>query len=173
MRPYDLIIDHASCWGCRTCELACKQENRDPVGVQLIKVLEEGPWISDGNPFFAFRVSVCRHCDEPECVEACPEGAIIQRDDGIVVMDEHTCSGCRLCLEACPYDAIAFDDERGVARKCNLCAHRVDSELLPACADNVCPGHCIYFGDPEEIRMEIAAKHDLHSTGPIAGKGMF
>ena len=165
MRPYELIIDHASCWGCRTCELACKQENRDPVGVRLIRVLEEGPGVVDGRPFFTFRVSACRHCEAPDCVEACPEEAVVRREDGIVLMDEGLCSGCGLCMEACPYDAIAFDEERGVARKCNLCAHRVDHELLPACADNVCPGHCIYFGDPGEIRREIAEKHARRPRG--------
>jgi Fe-S-cluster-containing dehydrogenase component len=48
-------------------------------------------------------------------------------------------------MEACPYDAIAFDGDRDVALKCNLCFHRVDKGLVPACADNICPAHCIYF----------------------------
>ncbi len=167
MRPYELIIDHASCWGCRTCELACKQENRDPAGVRVIRVLEDGPVTRDGQPVFTFHVNVCRHCDEPDCVEACHEEAIVRREDGVVVMDGEACTGCGLCVDACPYDAIAFDDERGVARKCNLCAHRVDHELLPACADNVCPSHCIYFGDPEVIHREIAAKHARRPRGPF------
>jgi len=168
MKPYELIIDHESCWGCRTCEVACKQENRDPDGVRLIKVLEEGPRIIDGKPYFTFRVSTCRHCDEPACVDVCPEEAITKRDDGMVVLDAAACVGCGLCVEECPYEAIELDPKRGVARKCNLCFHRVYKGLFPACADNVCPGHCIYFGDPDQIKREIAEKHTRRPRNPLS-----
>jgi len=166
MKPYELIIDHESCWGCRTCELACKQENRDPVGVRLVKVLEKGPETSNGTTTFTFFVQMCRHCEDPACMEICPEGAVSVRFDGIVVMDDKACTGCGLCMDQCPYEVIAFDSERSVARKCNLCIHRVENELMPACADNVCPAHCIYFGDPDEIRSEIASKHDSRAGRP-------
>ncbi|MBC8418320.1 MAG: 4Fe-4S dicluster domain-containing protein [Pseudomonadota bacterium] len=151
MKPYALIIDHKACWGCKTCEVACKQENGASDGIRLIFVLEEGPQLIDGKIDFAFRVNVCTHCDVPPCLDACPEGAITKRPDGIVVMDDEKCSGCESCIEACSYHAIAFDAVKGVAQKCNLCHHRVDQGLIPACADNVCLAHCIYFGDPSEI----------------------
>jgi Fe-S-cluster-containing dehydrogenase component len=78
----------------------------------------------------------------------------VQREDGIVVLTEELCSGCQACMDACPYEAIAFDAEQSVARKCNLCHHRVDHGLMPACADNVCLAHCIYFGSPEDIEAQ-------------------
>ena len=159
MTKYALIIDHTSCWGCKTCEVACKQENGIPDGIKLIDVLEDGPKIFDGKLDFIFHVNVCRHCDEPSCVESCPEEAIERRDDDIVVIYDEKCTGCLLCVEACPYDAITFDMENNVAKKCNLCHHRVDNGLIPACADNVCLAHCIYFGDPDEIQRRINAKH--------------
>jgi len=148
MRTYALIIDHQSCWGCKTCEVACKQENRTADGVKLISVSEDGPNVIDGLLNFVYRVNQCRHCDDPPCVEACPEEAIGKRSDGIVVMDDDLCTGCQSCIEACPYDAIDFDHHKNIAQKCNLCHHRVDHGLIPACADNVCLAHCIYFGDP-------------------------
>ena len=151
MKRYALIIDEELCWGCKTCEVACKQEEGAPDGVKLITVLEDGPKMVNGKLDFVYRVNVCRHCDEPDCVEACPEDAITKRGDGIVILDVNTCTGCQLCIDACPYDAIAFDAEKGVAWKCNLCYQRVDKGLLPACADNVCLAHCIYFGDREEM----------------------
>ena len=151
MKQHALIIDHEACWGCKTCEVACKQENRAADGIRLIFVLEEGPGMIDGKLDFMFRVNVCRHCDDPPCVDACPEEAIQKREDGIVVMDYEKCSGCEACIEACLYDAIALDEDKGLAQKCNLCHHRVDMGLIPACADNVCLAHCIYFGDPKEI----------------------
>ncbi|MFO7600705.1 MAG: 4Fe-4S dicluster domain-containing protein [Candidatus Desulfacyla sp.] len=149
MKPYALIINHDLCWGCRTCEVACKQENGAPDGIRLIAVSQDGPRIVDGKLDVVFRAGVCRHCDDPACVDACPEEAITQREDGIVILDIEQCSGCGSCVEACPYDAIALDGVNDIARKCNLCHHRVDRGLVPACADNVCPAHCIYFGDPD------------------------
>ena len=150
MKPYELIIRHELCWGCRACEVACKQENGAPEGVHLISVWQDGPRIIGGKLDVVFQVRVCRHCDDPPCVDACPEEAICKREDGMVILDDEKCLGCGLCQEACPYDAIAMDAVNGVARKCNLCHHRVDQGLVPACADNVCPAHCIYFGDPEK-----------------------
>ena len=138
-------IDHDACWGCKTCEVACKQENHATDGVKLITVLEEGPQLVDGKLSFTFRVNLCRHCDDPPCADACPEAAITKRSDRIVVMDDGLCTGCQACIEACPYDAIDFDPDKGIAQKCNLCHHRIENGLIPACADNVCPAHCIYF----------------------------
>ena len=147
MKTYELTIDHELCWGCKTCEVACKQENRSADGVKLIFVIEDGPRIVDGQLDFEYKVNLCRHCDDPPCVDACPDEAIVKRDDGLVVMDYEICTGCAICVDACPYDAITFDENADVARKCNLCHHRVDRGLLPACADNVCLAHCIHFGD--------------------------
>jgi len=143
MKTYALIIDHESCWGCKTCEVACKQENRSGDGIKLISVSEDDPKIVDGKLDFVFHVNVCRHCDDPQCMDACPEEAIVKRDEGIVIMDYDKCTGCQSCIEACPYGAISFDEDKGIAQKCNLCYHRIDNGLIPACADNVCLAHCI------------------------------
>jgi len=155
VKKYALVIDHESCWGCKTCEAACKQEFHTPAGIQFISVTEEEPIAIDGVLDFLFHVNVCRHCDEPLCVDACPESAIVKREDGIVVLEEEHCTGCRICIEACPYDAVEFDKDKGIARKCNLCHHRVDHGLIPACADNICLAHCIFFGDPDEIEARV------------------
>ena len=157
-----LVIEEEYCWGCKTCEVACKQENSSPDGIKLITIWEDGPRMMDNKLNVVFRARVCRHCDDPACLMACPEGAIIKRADGIVVLDQSVCSGCQTCQEVCPYEAIDFDPEKSVASKCNLCYHRVDQGLLPACADNVCLGHCILFGEPETIaQMKPGIRHML------------
>jgi len=155
MKRYALFIDHEACWGCKACEVACKQENNSPDGVKLISVWEDGPKLVGGKLDFVFHVNVCQHCDDPPCTQVCPEEAIIKRQDGIVVMDYDRCSGCQSCMEACPYGAIDFDDQKGIAQKCNLCQHRVDKCLIPACADNGCPTHRIHFGPLDEENRDV------------------
>jgi len=145
MRQFSLKVEEDKCWGCKACEVACKQENRAPDGARLIRIIEDGPFQVDGRWSFVFRASRCRHCQEPDCLPVCPEGAISKRADSIVVLDQEKCSGCRACLAACPFDAIAFEEAAGCAAKCNLCHHRLDNGLLPACADNICLAHCIHL----------------------------
>lgn len=162
VRKHALVIDHDACWGCRTCEVACAQEY--DFKSKFLLVTEEGPSQDNSIHDYTYRVNVCRHCEDPPCVGACPEEAISQRDDGIVVLDADRCTGCRSCIEACSYEVIAFDEEQQVAQKCNLCRHRVDNGLIPACADNVCLAHCIYFGEPADIEATIEGKRKKRQT---------
>lgn len=150
MERFALRVDEESCWGCKACEVACKQENRSPEGVYLIHISEDGPRMMNDRLGFVYRVNMCRHCDEPDCVEACTQEAITKRENGIVVLNDEDCIGCGLCVDECPYHAITFDNDRKKARKCNLCHHRVERGLVPACADNVCLAHCIYFRPSNE-----------------------
>ena len=145
MKSFGLEIDQEACWGCLTCIVACKQENGATDAASLIKVSENGPHLQSDRLEFTDAVNVCRHCEIPACVTACPAEAISQRVDGIVILDAAQCTGCQLCLDACPYEAIFFDEVENTARKCNLCYHRVDQGLMPACADNVCLAHCIAY----------------------------
>jgi tetrathionate reductase subunit B len=162
VNKYALVIDYELCWGCKTCEVACKQEYE--FREKFIHVRAVGPRMM-GNRLEYFHVpAVCKHCDEPPCIEACPEGAIAKRQDGIVILDGDACTGCQSCIDACPYDAIVFDDDKQAARKCNLCHHRVDHGLIPACADNVCLAHCIHFGDPISIEKEMARRREKKQT---------
>lgn len=161
MNKVALIIEEFACWGCRACEVACKQEFNPPEatdGVKYLSVWADGPRVMNGKLDFLWRVNVCKHCAEPACAEACSVEAITKREDGIVILSSEKCSGCQICIDACPYRAIVYDEGRKKATKCNLCYHRVDKGLYPACADNVCLAHCIYFGDPLEIEKKVLEK---------------
>jgi Fe-S-cluster-containing dehydrogenase component len=124
----------------------------------FIAVSSQGPRRVGNKWEYYHEPVVCQHCDEPPCAEVCPEAAITKREDSIVILDREQCSGCQACIDACPYNAIVFDDKEHKALKCNLCYHRVDRGLMPACADNVCPAHCIYFGDRDEMEEVIRKK---------------
>ena len=52
----------------------------------------------------------CRQCENAPCARICPTGAL-QQDDGIVTMNAQICSGCQLCIMACPYGAISYVDK--------------------------------------------------------------
>ncbi|HSH69929.1 MAG TPA: 4Fe-4S dicluster domain-containing protein [Deferrisomatales bacterium] len=145
-----LEIGEDRCWGCRTCEVACKQENRTPDGVKLLHIWDDGPRQVEGRWHFVHRARRCRHCDDPPCAAACGVEAIAKRADGVVILSRAACVGCGDCIEACPFDAVAFDAAENVAAKCTLCHHRLDQGLLPACADNVCLAHCIHLAQEGE-----------------------
>ncbi len=158
MKKYALKIEETECWGCKACEVACKQENKSKDGINRIKIYEEWGKKEDGSHDFTFKANICRHCYNPPCVKVCPVEAIKKREDGIVILYEDECTGCGTCIDACPYDAINLYESDGKAKKCNMCFERIDNGLIPACADNVCLAHCIYFGDAKRIDGMIKEK---------------
>ena len=90
-------------------------------------------------------------------MDACPvEGAIYKRDDGLVIIDPVTCSGCRNCIDVCPYRTIFFHEELNIAQKCTGCAHLLDDGWEePRCAD-ACPTAAIRWVDETEADAVIA-----------------
>jgi Fe-S-cluster-containing dehydrogenase component len=155
---FALKVDDKHCWGCKACEVACKQEHRAPTGVKLIRVGEARPGKTNSEPDSRFIVNLCRHCEEPPCAPACPLRAITKRDDGIIFLDRARCTGCGTCAKACPFGAVAMGGPGEPAWKCNMCLHRVENGLIPSCADNVCLAHCVYFGDARHIDRMIEEK---------------
>ena len=141
MEKISLVISRKDCMGCHACEVACKQEHGLGVGPRLVRVLEKGP---DFFPVY------CHHCAKAPCKEACPVEAIFRNEQGVVLIDNDLCIGCRECLEACPFGAMQFDDHREIAVKCDLCVHRLADGKSPACM-SVCPTGCIRFGDQKNI----------------------
>ena len=118
---------------------------------------------------------MCLHCEDPPCVEVCPTGASFRRADGIVLVNKHTCIGCRYCMMACPYKARSFIHEnlkdqlpvaprgKGTVESCTLCVHRVDRDgdaAVPACAEAVNRDgrQAILFGDLNNPDSEISRR---------------
>jgi Fe-S-cluster-containing dehydrogenase component len=93
-----------------------------------------------------FVPKLCNHCDSPPCVQVCPVGATFKSPDGVVLVDEDYCIGCRYCIQACPYGARFLDPVTRTAQKCTFCYHRVTKGLVPACVE-VCPTQARVFGE--------------------------
>jgi formate dehydrogenase iron-sulfur subunit len=136
-KKYTFAVKKSACMGCHACEVACKMEHGLGVGPRLIHVIERSP---------EFLPVYCHHCAKAPCIEACPQDAIYRTTDGVVLIDEAKCIGCRECSQACPFDAMQFNDDREVAVKCDLCQERLAQGLEPACV-STCPTFCIRFDE--------------------------
>ena len=104
----------------------------------------------------------CLHCEQPACVTVCPTGASYKRaEDGIVLVDEDKCIGCKLCSWACPYGAREYSHVEGVMKKCTLCIDRIYNEHLdeadrqPACVQ-ACPTRARHFGDLGDPESKVS-----------------
>ncbi len=164
------IIDQTPCIGCHACTTACKSENEVPLSVTrtYVKSVDVGTFPQARR---AFQVTRCNQCEDAPCVAACPTSAMFRRPDGIVDFDKQACIGCKACMAACPYDAIFINPEDHSAEKCNLCAHRLDVGLEPACVV-VCPTQAILVGDltdPESKAARIVAREPVAVRRPEKG----
>jgi Fe-S-cluster-containing dehydrogenase component/formate-dependent nitrite reductase membrane component NrfD len=157
------VIDQTRCIGCHACTTACKSENEVPLSVTrtYVKSVDVGTFPQARR---AFQVTRCNQCEDAPCVAACPTSAMYARPDGIVDFDKEACIGCKACMAACPYDAIFINPEDHSAEKCNLCAHRIDIGLEPACV-TVCPTQAILVGHLEDAASPVAA---IVSREPVA-----
>ncbi len=160
------LIDVAKCNGCLTCQVACKDEH---VGNDWTPIAKSQPetghfWLKLEQEVrgtvpkvkVAYRPHLCMHCDEAPCMAACAvEGALYKRKDGLVIIGPEKCTGCRNCVDACPYKTIFFNEELNIAQKCTGCAHLLDEGWKePRCVD-ACPTLTIRWLDEKQARKEI------------------
>lgn len=168
---YAMGIDIHKCIGCGRCADACKSENNVPRKPGFFRTWVERYIIPDDNINEAivdspnggidgypdidsditilrafFVPKLCNHCANAPCVQVCPVGATYISRDGVVLVDDSYCVGCRYCIQACPYGARYLHPEKHVADKCTFCYHRLRKGLIPACVE-VCPTQARVFGE--------------------------
>ncbi|MDP2724666.1 MAG: 4Fe-4S dicluster domain-containing protein [Syntrophales bacterium] len=164
-KQYGIWYDLERCIGCHACSVACKIENNVDEGIVWHKVKTIGgkhmdtPSGAYPNLKMRWEPTLCMHCKDAPCMQACPAGAITRRNDGIVVLDPDVCYGleCKECTYACPYGVIEINEKEGVMEKCNLCSHRIDQGLQPACVD-ACVYEATFFGDLNDPDSVISKK---------------
>lgn len=147
-----LVVDSKRCQGCLSCMMVCSlvHEGEANLSLSRIQVMQNilKDWPDD------IKISQCRQCVDPPCVEACPTGAlhVDPASDNVRTIDQSECTGCESCMEACPYTPkrIIFNSKTGVAVKCDLCfnttywAGNGGTMGKHACIE-VCPQQCIKF----------------------------
>jgi len=191
-----LVIDLDTCVGCHACATSCKEWNAGGIAGPLT---DERPYAKEPQGVWFNRVHSyelaadaatrqpaqtlhfprsCLHCESPACVTACPTGASYKRaEDGIVLVDEDKCIGCKLCSWACPYGAREYSEAEGVMKKCTLCVDRIYNDKLdevdrqPACVQ-ACPTQARHFGDlgdPESAVSRLVADRNGVALMPELG----
>jgi Fe-S-cluster-containing dehydrogenase component len=166
-RKWIMVIDLAKCDGCGTCTVACNKMHHTPADRQWIRVFRMQDAETTASYWFP---KPCFHCDNPPCTRVCPVGATFKRQDGIVLIDNERCIGCRFCMAACPYSTrffnwgepdnsnlenVAYTPETGFPRrigtveKCDFCPEMARQGLLPGCVSS-CQMAAIYYGDQNE-----------------------
>ncbi len=175
---YGMGIQVNRCIGCGRCVDACKRENKVPdepfyfrtwieryvIGADREVTVDSPNGGRDGfrnhlqekdvlKTFFVPKI--CNHCDNPPCVQVCPVGATYKTEDGVILVDERYCIGCRYCIQACPYGMRFLNPRTRTADKCTFCYHRILKGLRPACVE-VCPTDARVFGDLSKIASPLS-----------------
>ena len=161
------VIDVAACNGCYCCQISCKDEHVANDWTPFSKPQPNtGQFWGRMNEYvrgncpqvkISYIFVPCQHCVDAPCVAACPvEGAIYTRSDGLVIIDPVKCTGCKNCVDTCPYNCIFLNETLEIAQKCTGCAHLLDKYgwTVPRCVDS-CPheGTCISFGEDSALDM--------------------
>ncbi len=163
-----MVIDLSKCKNARKCMSACQSAHHlrpEQHHINVLKMQEA----KTTPPFYMAKP--CQHCDNPPCVAVCPVDATYKRPDGIVLIDNERCIGCRFCIAACPYSARVFNwaepihseedkeldynvelnvpQRKGTISKCLFSADRLREGKMPYCV-SACPNGVYYFGDQNE-----------------------
>jgi len=167
-KKFVLVVDLAKCKNARKCMDKCQAVHQLRPEQHHLNVL-----IMKDNDHTApyYMPKHCQHCDNPPCVKACPVDATFKRSDGIVLIDNERCIGCRFCIAACPYSARSFNwyeprdsekykdipydieknvpQKKGTVTKCTFSADCLREGKLPYCV-SACPNGVYFFGNEYE-----------------------
>ena len=169
-----ILADPTRCVGCQRCELACTEFNDGvsqpamarikvgrninfgPEGPSAGVLRMQGAW---GNGLFI--QDTCRQCPHPvPCATACPENAIkADPTTGARFVDTASCTGCRLCLRACPWNVINFDEQSQKATKCFLCQGQ------PKCVE-ACPAAALHYVPWRDLTGEAVPRAAVLTVVP-------
>ena len=185
-----LVVDLDRCTGCETCTVACKYQNNLGLGEYWNHVVPVGPIGKHPNIEMYWLPLMCQQCTDAPCIEICPTGASQRAENGVVIIDQKACIGCKSCLAACPYsdaDGQAkpsvrwFNEETRTVGKCFLCNNLCkDSDGNDNVLDPFDPAHAVppcvracsngarFYGDLDDPHsaaskaLAAAAPEDVH-----------
>lgn len=146
-----IVADSANCIGCHACEVACVTAHRQDSWPQ-----QRRDFLPRIHVFFDHNHSsttTCRHCNDAPCVGSCPTQALRFANNS-VQFSEALCIGCKNCVIACPFGAIAMvaaeGSQRQLAQKCDLCSQHPSGQQ--ACVAS-CPTQALHLMDEADINQ--------------------
>ncbi len=148
------LYDPATCIGCASCQMACKDRHHLPVGAFFRRAGMREYFAGGEMRRVPFSLS-CNHCQNPACAAVCPTGAMKKEEDGAVLHDDSICIGCGRCVWACPYGEISLSQKTGLAQKCDTCIDLRQQGMTPACVA-ACPTESLRFALlPDDAGAEL------------------
>ena len=161
-----VIADPVLCVGCGRCELACTEFNDGKASPSMSRIkidrnLNFGPkgaiaWREgQGNLGDGLVVQdLCRQCPHPvPCANICPENAIIlSAANHARMVDPEKCTGCKICLQACPWEMLSYDPDSRKATKCHLCQGK------PKCVE-ACPASSLSYVSWHDLTGKIPPRN--------------
>ncbi len=170
-KRYGMVLDTRTCVGCSACVIGCKTENDVPAGYVRDWVFTETTG-KFPNLQMTVRSERCNHCDDAPCVSVCPTGASHYGPGSTVQVNPKRCSGCKVCIAACPYDARYIDPNKGAVDKCTFCMHRIENGVPTTSCQEICPTGSIAFGDLNDPNSEVSKlleNREHYTLAPDAG----
>ncbi len=181
MKCYTMIIDVEKCENCNNCFLSCKDEHcgNDWPEYSAPQPLHGHRWINirrrERGSFpvidAAYRPTPCMHCDDPPCLQAATNDAVVKRDDGIVLILPEKARGQKELVTSCPYGAIWWNADLQLPQKCTFCAHLLDDGWNePRCVQS-CPTGALRFfvGDDKQLQQKVSRENLQVVTAGTAG----
>lgn len=172
-KQYAFYFDSTLCTGCKACQVACQDKHDLEAGTSWRSVYEitGGDWVKNGNSYennvFSYYLSVgCNHCENPICMTGCPTKAIQKRNDGIVLIDQSKCIGCRYCEWNCPYNGPQFQSGVEKMSKCTFCHDYLDAGLPPTCVAS-CPSRALDFGTVADLEAKYGKIGEVHKVAEV------
>lgn len=161
---YAFEVDLDQCSGCKACVTACHSLN----GLDEDETWRSVGLLHGGSPSAPVQQTVttaCHHCVDPGCMHGCPVGAY-EKDPmtGIVRHLDDQCIGCQYCIFTCPYEVPQFNTQKGIVRKCDMCADRLEVGEAPACVQ-ACPNEAIAIRTVNVSEVIDSAQNDSFLPG--------
>jgi Fe-S-cluster-containing dehydrogenase component len=179
-KKWNLIVDVARCTNCRLCFLAVKDEyvGNDFPGYSAAQPTLGHNWLDIRRkergvyPLVQahFLPVMCNHCDNPPCLKAARDGAVRKRPDGIVIIDPDKSKGQKQIVDACPYGAITWNEERQIPQAWPFDAHLLDAGWNRTRAEQACPMNVFRTIKVEDAEMRrIQTEEGLEVLSPELG----